>query len=141
VIAEADDRLSTLKRVTLAGLTALVTVNVWTGCPLLALWLGSRAVGKGELSMLAVVVALAALGVLEFAMVLVLAWLTDVYDEMIGLQRPEQSATWIRRLCAPESAGLKRSLQITTLEGIVVINVYVAVTTLVGWYLFFAPHR
>jgi hypothetical protein len=142
VIAEIDGGLSAnLKRVAMAGLTALVTVNVWTGCPLLALWVGSRAVGTGDLSMAAVVVVLVVLGLLELAMMLVLAWLTGVYDELIGLQRPEQSATWIRRLCAPESAGLNRRLRITTLEGIVVINVYVAVTTLVVWYLFFAAHR
>jgi len=142
VIAEIDGGLSAnLKRVAMAGLTALVTVNVWTGCPLLALWVGSRAVGTGDLSMAAVVVVLVVLGLLELVMMLVLAWLTGVYDELIGLQRPEQSATWIRRLCAPESAGLNRRLRITTLEGIVVINVYVAVTTLVVWYLFFAAHR
>jgi hypothetical protein len=142
VIAEIDGGLSAnVKRVAMAGLTALVTVNVWTGCPLLALWVGSRAVGRGELSMFAVVVVLVVLGLLELAMMLVLAWLTAVYDELIGLQRTEQSATWIRRLCAPESAGLNRKLSITTLEGIVVINVYVAVTTLVVWYLFFAAHR
>jgi hypothetical protein len=142
VIAEIDGGLSAnLKRAAMAGFTALVTVNVWTGCPLLALWVGSRAVGTGELSMFAVVVVLVVLGLLELTMMLVLAWLTSVYDELIGLQRPEQSATWIRRLCAPESAGLNRRLRITTLEGIVVINVYVAVTTLVVWSLFFAAHR
>jgi len=138
----ADDQLSAnIKRVAMAGITALVTVNVWTGCPLLALWVGSRAVGTGELSMAAVVVVLVVLGLLELTMMLVLGWLTNLYDELIGLQRPEHSATWMRRLCAPESAGLNRRLQITTLEGIVVINVYVAVTTLIVWYLFFAAHR
>jgi len=130
-----------LQRAAMAAITALVTVNVWTGCPLLALWVGSRAVGTGDLSMAAVVVVLIVLGLLELSMMFVLAWLTNVYDEMIGLQRPEHSATWIRRLCAPESAGLNRRLGITTLEGIVVINVYVAVSTLLAWYLFFAAHR
>jgi hypothetical protein len=130
-----------LQRAAMAAITALVTVNVWTGCPLLALWVGSRAVGTGDLSMAAVVVVLIVLGLLELAMMFVLAWLTNVYDEMIGLQRPEHSATWIRRLCAPESAGLNRKLGITTLEGIVVINVYIAVFTLLAWYLFFAAHR
>jgi hypothetical protein len=130
----------TLKRGALASVTALVTVNVWTGCPLLALWIGSRAVGEHELSMAAVVVVLIVLGLLESAMLLVLARLTGVYDELIGLQRPEPQASWIRRLCAPESAGLNRRLGITSLEGIVVINVYVAVITLIVWYLFFAAH-
>ncbi len=128
-----------LKRVAMAVVTAVVTVNVWTGCPLLALWVGSHAVAS-ELSMTAVVVVLIVLGLLELAMVFVLSWLTNVYDEMIGLQRPEQQATWIRRLCAPESAGLNRKLGISSLEGIVVINVYVAVITLLVWYLFFAVH-
>jgi hypothetical protein len=141
VIAEIDGGLSAnLKRVAMAGLTALVTVNVWTGCPLLALWVGSRAVGTGDLSMAAVVVVLVVLGLLELVMMLVLAWLTGVYDELIGLQRPEQSATWIRRLCAPESAGLNRRLRITTLEGIVVINVYIAVSALVVWLLLSTVH-
>jgi hypothetical protein len=130
----------TVKRATLATVTALVTVNVWTGCPLLALWVGSHAGGGHELSMGAVVVVLFVLGLLESAMVLVLAWLTNVYDEMIGLQRAEPQATWIRRLCAPESAGLNRRLGISSLEGIVVINVYVAVITLIVWYLLFASH-
>jgi hypothetical protein len=131
---------SAWKRAAMAGVTAVVTVNVWTGCPLLALWVGSRAVGASELSMAAVVVVLVVLGLLEFAMTLVLAWLTNAYDELIGLRRPAQQATWTRRLCAPESAGLNRRMRITSLEGVVVINVYVAVITLVVWYLFFAPH-
>jgi hypothetical protein len=129
-----------LKRAAMAAVAAVATVNVWTGCPLLALWIGSRAVGTSQLSMAAVVVVLVVLGLLEFATTLVLAWLTNAYDELIGLRRPEQQATWTRRLCAPESAGLNRRMGITSLEGIVVINVYVAVVTLVVWYLFFAAH-
>lgn len=129
-----------LQRAGLAGLTALVTVNVWTGCPLLALWIGSQAAGTHDLSMPAIVVVIVALGALEFAMVLVLAWLTDVYDELIGIAHPAPAATWTRRICAPESAGLNRRLRLSSLEGIVVINVYVAVITLIVWYLFFASH-
>jgi hypothetical protein len=140
VIAEIDGLSANLKRVAMAGLTALVTVNVWTGCPLLALWVGSRAVGAGDLSMAAVVVVLVVLGLLELAMMFILAWLTNCYDDLIGLQRSEQSATWIRRLCAPESAGLNRRLRITTLEGIVVINVYVSISALVVWLLLSTVH-
>jgi hypothetical protein len=127
-------------RAALAGVTALATVNVWTGCPLLALWVGSQAAGTHALSMFGVVVVLIALALLEAAMVMVLAWLTNAYDELVGIRRREPRATWIRRLCAPESAGLNRKLEITSLEGIVVINVYVAVITLIVWYLFFAAH-
>jgi len=128
------------RRAGLALLAALVTVNVWTGCPLLALWIGSQATGGHELSMTAVVVTIVALGGLEFAMLLVLAGLTGLYDELIGIVHPAPAATWTRRICAPESAGLNRRLRLSSLEGIVVINVYVAVITLIVWYLFFASH-
>lgn len=125
-----------LKRATMAGITAIVTVNVWTGCPLLALWVGSRAVGRHDLSMGAVVVVLAVLALLEAAMLLLLAWLSSVYDELIGLRRNEPEVTWIRRLCAPpQAAGVRRTLALTSVEGVVVINVYVAVVTLVLWYI------
>ena len=125
-----------LKRATMAAVTALLTVNVWTGCPLLALWVGSRAVGTHQLSMGAVVVVLVVLALLEGAMLLVLARLTDAYDELIGLRRSESELTWIRRLCAPpQAAGAQRRLELTSVEGVVVINVYVAVVTLAVWYV------
>ncbi len=125
-----------LKRAALAGVTALATVNVWTGCPLLALWVGSRAVGTHELSMAAVVVVLIVLALLEGAMLLLLAWLTNYYDGLIGLRRSEVEVTWIRRLCAPpEAAGARPVPQLTSLEGVVVINVYIAVLASVGWYV------
>lgn len=125
-----------LKRATMAAVTALVTVNVWTGCPLLALWVGSRTVGAGDLSMRAVVVVLVVLALLEGAMLLLLAWLTGIYDEMIGLRRSQSEATWIRRLCAPPQATrARRRMELTSVEGVVVINVYVAVVTLVVWYV------
>jgi hypothetical protein len=125
----------------MAGVTALITANVWTGCPLLALWVGSHAAGSRILSMAAVGVVLVVLAVLEFAMVMALAWLISVYDELTGRPRAEPGAPWLRRLCRPEAEGrAKQTMGITSLDGIVVINVYVAVITLVVWYLFFAPH-
>jgi hypothetical protein len=130
-----------LKRAAMAGFTALVTVNIWTGCPLLALWVGSQAVGQRTLSMAAVGVVLVVLGGLEFAMLIALSWLISIYDELTGRPRAEPGAPWLRTLCRPEAEGqISRRAGITSLDGIVVINVYVAVITLVVWYLFFAPH-
>ncbi|HME90478.1 MAG TPA: hypothetical protein VKE49_03590, partial [Myxococcaceae bacterium] len=57
-------RFMTLKRVALAAATALVTINIWTGAPLLALWVGSRVVGKTVLSMRAVLVVVVVLALL-----------------------------------------------------------------------------
>jgi hypothetical protein len=125
-----------LKRATMAAVTALATVNVWTGCPLLALWIGSRAVGGHDLSMGAIGVVFIVLALLEGAMLMLLAWLSSVYDELIGLRRSESELTWIRRLCAPPHApGARRRLELTSVEGVVVINVYVAVVASIVWYV------
>jgi hypothetical protein len=40
----AEPRFTTARRVALAGATALIAVNIWTGAPILALWVGSRVV-------------------------------------------------------------------------------------------------
>ena len=48
----------------MAGATAFITVNVWTACPLLAVWVGSRVVGQRQLSVTAVGVVIVALGAL-----------------------------------------------------------------------------
>ena len=43
-------RHAAAKRIALGIATALVSVNIWTGSPLLALWVGSKAVGSSGLS-------------------------------------------------------------------------------------------
>ena len=84
----------------------------------------------------AIVLVLIVLALLEGAMLLLLAWLASVYDELIGLRRSESEPTWIRRLCAPPQApGAHRSVALTSVEGVVVINVYVAVIALSLWYV------
>jgi hypothetical protein len=37
---------SRLKRITLAALTAFLAINIWTGAPPAALWVGSLVVGR-----------------------------------------------------------------------------------------------
>jgi hypothetical protein len=67
--AEQGDprRFTTLKRAAMAGVTAFIAVNIWTGAPLLALWVGSQVVGQRALSMAAVGVVVVVLAVLVFA--------------------------------------------------------------------------
>jgi hypothetical protein len=126
------------KRAGLAGVTAFLTVNIWTGAPLLALWVGSQVVGKRALSMAAVGVVVVVLAVLELLMVLALAWLNSVYDEITGRRRVERRSTWLRSMRAEAEGHISQRVGITVLERIVMINVYVAVLTLVIWYVFFA---
>jgi hypothetical protein len=131
-------RNMTLKRATMAGATAFVTANIWTCAPLLALWVGSQVVGKRALSMTAVGVVVLVLAVLEFVLALALTWLNNVYDEITGRPRAERRATWLRSMRAEAEGHISQRVGITLLERIVMINVYLAVLTLVVWYVFFA---
>jgi hypothetical protein len=128
----------TLKRVSLAGATAFITVNFWTGAPLLALWIGSQAVGQQTLSMGAVGVVLVVLAALMFALAIALTWVNNVYDELIKRPRSERRAPWLRSMRAESESHVSQRVGITALELIVMINVYIAVIALAIWYVFFA---
>ena len=62
----------------------LVTAwNVWTGSPLLALWIGSRLQGSGPPKMGPVFAVLVAFGVLSFSLASLLARLGDSYNRIL----------------------------------------------------------
>src|SRR5947209_2083688 len=46
-------RSMTLKRTAITATTAFITINIWTGAPLLALWVGAQVAGHRSLSMAA----------------------------------------------------------------------------------------
>jgi hypothetical protein len=128
----------TLKRATMAGATAFITANIWTGAPLLALWVGSQVVGKKALSMAAVGVVVLVLAVVEFILAVALTWLNNVYDEITGRPRAERRSAWLRSMRAEAEGHVSQRVGITMLERIVMVNVYIAVIALVVWYVFFA---
>ena len=122
----------------MAGATAFVTVNIWTGCPLLALWVGSKVVGQRQLSMAAVGVVVVVLAALTLASLLALTWLNNVYDELIGRPSTERRATWLRSMRAEAEGHVSQRVGITLLERIVMINVYIGVVALLIWFVLFA---
>jgi hypothetical protein len=128
----------TLKRVALAGATAFITVNFWTGAPLLALWVGSRAVGRQTLSMGAVGVVIVVLAALVFALAIALTWVNNVYDELVKRPRTERRPPWMRSMRGESESHVSQRVGTTALELIVIINVYIAVIALAIWYVFFA---
>jgi hypothetical protein len=139
-VARQEDpvRRIALKRATMAGATAFVTANIWTGAPVLALWVGSEVVGRRALSMAAVGVVVVVLAALELMLAFALTWLNNVYDEITGRPRAERRSAWLRSMRAEAEGHISQRVGITLLERIVMVNVYVAVITLVVWYVFLA---
>ena len=131
-------RFIAAKRAAMAGATAFVTVNIWTGCPLLALWVGSQVVGQRALSMGAVGLVVVVLAVLVFAFALALTWLNNVYDELVGRPRAERRARWLRSMRGEDEGYVSQRVGITLLERIVMVNVYACMIAFAAWYVFFA---
>ena len=73
----------------------IVAVNVWTGSPLLALWIGSRLQGSGAPKMGPVFVVVIAFAVISFTLATVLARLGATYDRMTGqTAQVQQHVPW-----------------------------------------------
>jgi hypothetical protein len=129
-----------LERVILGVLTTLVSVNLWTGGPLLALWIGSRIqTAVGQLSMAAVGATIVILAVVTFLLYKLLAWLNTRYNAVIGRVMPRQQAPWLKPMSGERrSTEVKRPLSAT--ERITVSSVVVAVLLFEVWFFFFAHY-
>lgn len=129
--------MSLTKRIALAAATSFVAVNIWTGAPLLALWIGSHAVGQTTLSMGAVGIVVGVLIALDLMMGALLLRLNRIYRGLLGAPEGQRRAAWLRTL---SSDGDEESGEpaITLIERIVVICVYAAMGAFVVWFVFLA---
>jgi hypothetical protein len=126
-------------RLALSAATAFLAVNLWTGAPLFALWVGSRAVGQKQLTFQAVAIVVVVLGVLVFAIAFALAKLNASYDRLIGRPTRERRLTWLRSYRDEDWRKEVHQLEgITLLEGIIMVNVCIAEIAFLVWFFAFA---
>ncbi len=127
----------TAKRLLLVTASAFVTVNVWTGAPLIALWAGSVVVHEQQLTMAALAVVVIVLAVVVLLLAYALVWLNGAYEEASGAPRRERRSTWLRSMNS-QGEDDRGATTTNVIERIVILIVYVAVTALVVWLVFFA---
>jgi hypothetical protein len=130
-----------LERVGLGILTTLISVNLWTGGPLLALWVGSQVQDSiGHLSETAVAATIVVLATISYLLYKLLARLNTRYNAVIGRVMPRQQAPWLKPMSGERRAiEVKRPLSAT--ERIVVGSVVVAVLVFEVWFFFFAHYK
>jgi hypothetical protein len=137
--AKQPPRDTRLRRVVLASATVLLSVNLWTGCPLFAVWVGSRVVPQSGLSMGAVFVVVAVLVAAVVAVVAALTRIGAAYDELT--ERPATArrvSPWMRSMRSEREQHASARRGIGTLERIVAASVVLAVLALEVWFFFFA---
>src|SRR5215212_445656 len=130
---------SRAKRVALAASIALATVNIWTGGPALALWIGSRAQGSGPATMLSVFVVIAVLGVVSLGLVRLIAALERAYDRCTGSGPTVRAHTpWLRSMRGERPVYPGDRPGLTAPERILVIVAVIAVALFEVWFFFFS---
>jgi uncharacterized membrane protein len=129
-----------LQKIGLVAASALCSINIWTGAPLLAVWVGSKLqTDSTSLSMTAVFAVIVVLAVVVF----LLAWLLSVinarYDEVTG--RPpaaRRTSPWMRSMRDEREEDAQRKYGISGIERVVMISVVIAVLVAEVWFFFFA---
>jgi hypothetical protein len=137
--------LVVLERVLLGAATMILSINIWTGFPLVALWIGSQFAHGNYVSMGAIVIAIVALIAFMVAGLYALAWISARYDHLTGRRPPtREPAPWLRSMRADRDDVLRRSRETNAVEAIVVATVVVAFLAFEIWFFFFAgspvPH-
>jgi hypothetical protein len=129
-----------IQRLALVAGSALVSINVWTGAPLLAVWVGSQVQrSQGKLSMTALFTVVVVLAVTVFLLAWLLARINGRYDELTG--RPaeaRQTSPWLRSMRDERESDVRRKYGISAIERVVVVSVVGAALAFEIWFFFFA---
>src|SRR4051812_25060837 len=141
-----SDTVLYVKRLGLVSAVALVAVNIWTGAPLLALWVGSRFEGwvhsrdpGNGVTMRAVFVVVLTLAALELGLTFALTHLSAAYDELTGRpQEARRTSPWLRSMRGEREEFARHRHGISVVERIVVVCVVGAVLVFEYWFFFLA---
>jgi hypothetical protein len=125
------------KRLVLVALMALASVNLFTGAPLLAIWVGAQVQGEaGGLSMTAVLTVIVVMALLCAALVWALNRMGAAHDALIGRPATRRQTTWMKPFNAGTAHGKHGSLR--ALDKVLVGAVVLAGLAFEAWFFFFA---
>ena len=117
----------------------VVGLNICTGNPLLALWVGSRVVGGGTLTMGAVGLVAAMMGVVGLALAQLLAWLGAAYDRASGRTSSVRTHDpWLRSMRSERVEYERGRSGLTGMEMVLIAMVVLSVAAFEVWFFFFS---
>jgi hypothetical protein len=126
-----------LARIGLAALTAVISINLWTGAPLFSIWVGSRVQGGTGLTMGAVGAVLGTLAVTVSILVFLLMRVEAAYKVLSGEAPQRRTPPWLRSL-RDERPELAVQRKLTGFEKALIATVVLGVGSFELWFFFFA---
>lgn len=119
--------------------TALATTAAWTGAPLFAVWVGSRAQGSAQASMKSILVVIGVLAVAELVLLMVLTRLSQRYDRITERRPPtRRPPPWMSSMRGERQVDIRMQDGITGAERTVAICCVVALLVFEAWFFFFS---
>lgn len=118
----------------------LASLNIWTGSPVLALWVGSKVQGSvTTLKMSAVGAVVGVLAVTVLLLARALAWLDVRYTEAVGKPpKKRQVRPWMRSLAGKHGDPKQETEPLTPIEWVLVVMVVIVIVAFEVWFFFFA---
>jgi hypothetical protein len=128
-----------VRRIALVSLIGLASLNLWTGGPALALWVGSRAQGSGPTKMTSVLVVVLVLGGVSLGLIRLIALLQSAYEKQTGTAPQVRAHTpWLRSMRGERPVYPGERSRLTAPERTLVAVVIVAVVVFEIWFFFFS---
>ena len=125
------------KRLLLLALMSLAAVNLFTGAPLFAIWVGSRVQGdSGGLTMTAVFVVVLVMALACWGLIWALNAMGAKHDELIGRTAARRQSPWMKPFNSPSGGSQGGGLR--ALDKILVGAVVLAGLAFETWFFFFA---
>src|ERR671915_1969893 len=111
-----------LKKIGLVTASALCTINIWTGAPLFAVWVGSKVQGSlTTLSMTAVFSVIGVLAVVVAGLAFLLAQINRAYDDLTGrAPAARQTSPWLRSMRGEREADVRQKHGMSAIEKVMV---------------------
>jgi hypothetical protein len=138
--AEESRPTGRLKPILLAAAMAFLALNVWTGSPLLAVWIGSKVQGEeSQPSMGAYAVVIISLIAFSWGLYQLLKLVMSAYQDATGTTPTVRThAPWLRSMRGERPDHVTAAARISGAEKIVVVTVLVAAAAFEIWFFFFS---
>jgi hypothetical protein len=138
--APQSRRSGRIKPILLAAAMAFLALNVWTGSPLLAVWLGSKVQGEeSQPSMGAYAVVIISLIAFSWGLYQLLKLVMGAYQEATGTRPTVRThAPWLRSMRGERPDYPGAGTKISGAERVVVVTVLVAAAAFEIWFFFFS---
>ena len=128
-----------LKRVGLLALMSVLALNIFTGSPLLALWVGSRVQGDAAPSMAAFFTFFGTMAAVSWALVVALGFTNKRYETLTGREPTVRAhLPWLRSMRGERPREMGEKAGLSALDVILVLCVVIAVVAFEVWFFFFS---